>query len=152
MAADLSKDRKGGLSALFENKKKVFYGVGAFMFTSVMAVGGLASLGIIDFGGTKASVTESPKVVAVAPPVVKTPKTPPVVTPDVLAASGATTQTGTMSQTGTTTSTGQALYPPIVVTSSGTSMVVGGTGAVVMAKGTGTVLVATGATLSGTGT
>jgi len=98
------------------------------VFTSVMAIGGLATLGIIDFDGTtKASVMETPKIVAVnTSPVVSPTKNTPEIIPPVLTASGVTTQTGA------STSTGQTFYPPIVVTSSGTSMVVGGTGSLIV--------------------
>lgn len=147
VARDLSKERKGGLKALFDNHKKVFYGVGAFMLTSVLVVGGLSGLGMINMGGTKASTFEKSQVVAVktAPetPTPLTKKTPDIVTPVV-------TATGVTTLTGANTSTGQVVYPPVVVTSSGTSMVVSGTGGLVPPKGTGSVTL-TGATLTGSG-
>lgn len=147
VARNLSKDRKGGLKALFDNHKKVFYGVGAFMVTSVMVIGGLSGLGIIDMGGTKASTFEKSQVVAVK----TTPKTPDVNVvkkPDTVTT--APTASGASTLTGANTGTGQMLYPPIVVTSSGTSMVISGTGGLIPAKGTGSVTLS-GATRVGTG-
>lgn len=117
------------------------------MFTSVLVVGGLSGLGLIDMGGTKASTFEKSQVVAIK----TSPETPtplPKKTPDVVAP--VLTATGVTTLTGANTGTGQVVYPPVVVTSSGTSMVVSGTGGLVPPKGTGSVTL-TGATLTGSG-
>lgn len=75
VAKDLSKNREGGLSKLFDTKKKIFFGISATAI-SLGIVGSLFGLGILDgIGGSKANVTESPMVVAKATPDVQDAKT-----------------------------------------------------------------------------
>jgi hypothetical protein len=76
VAKDLSKDRKGGLSELFDKRKKVIYGMAA-MVVSLGIVGSLYGFGILDLKGEKASVTEPPVVAVVTPKLPKIPLVPP---------------------------------------------------------------------------
>lgn len=57
VAKELSKDRKGGLSELFDKKYKVLYGVSALVVASIGVVGSLYGFGVLD--GSKANVVES---------------------------------------------------------------------------------------------
>lgn len=155
VAKELSKERKGGLSELFDKKRKVLFGVSALVVASVGVVGSLYGFGVLD--GSKANVVES-KSVEVAmvkkpdpKPPVETPsevkskdgamaELPPPIVPEPLTASGKTASGVAIVVTPVSAHTGSTVLPPAAASTGAT--VASASGATV-ATGSGKTVPAT---------